>query len=64
MIDFGNAGPIMRIGVTDASSGDANQNVVRTDFRNWNVCILERFSDLSELYRSHDQNSSLVTVSE
>jgi hypothetical protein len=51
----------MRIRVTDAGSRNANQNIRRSNLRNWNVCVRQRFSDLSELYRSHDQNSSLVS---
>src|ERR1700747_1650419 len=51
----------MRIRVTDPGSRDANQNVSWTDFRNRNGCTRYRFSDVGELYRSHDQNSSLVT---
>jgi len=39
--------------VTDAGSRDANQNVRRSDLRNWNVRLFERFSDLDESRRSH-----------
>ena len=39
-----------------------NQNIGRTDFRNWNICILKRFSDLSEAVTARMiKNSSLVT---
>ncbi len=47
--------------MTDAGSRDANQNVRRANLRNWNVCMFQSFSDVSELYRSHHQNPSLVT---
>jgi hypothetical protein len=44
-INFGNAGAIMTVRVTDSRSSDPNQNVGRTNFRNRNVLIFERFSD-------------------
>jgi hypothetical protein len=53
MINLGDASPIMNIRVTDAGSRDANQNVRRFDLGNWNVRLLERFSDLHESHRSH-----------
>src|SRR4051812_37486067 len=43
----------MRIRVTDAGSRNANQNVRRSNLRNWNIRFLERFSDLHESHRSH-----------
>src|SRR5215217_3391439 len=52
-INFGNAGAIMRIRVTDSGSRNTNQNVRRSDLGNWNICILERSSDLVESHRSH-----------
>src|SRR5215471_4659957 len=61
IVHLRNAGAIMRIRVTDAGSRDANQNVRRPDLWYWNVCMFQSFSDLSELYCSHHQNSSLVT---
>src|SRR3982751_165131 len=43
----------MRIRVTDARRRNANQNVRRFNLRNWNIRLLERFSDLHESHRSH-----------
>src|SRR5215470_19781695 len=43
----------MRIRVTDSRSRNANQNIGGTDLGNWNVGLLERFSDLKESRRSH-----------
>jgi len=43
----------MRIRVTDAGSCNANQNVRRSQLGNWNVRLLERFSELHEPHRSH-----------
>src|SRR5438034_7337979 len=48
-----NTGAIMRIRVTDAGSRNANQNVERCELGNWNVRLLERFSELHESHRSH-----------
>jgi hypothetical protein len=42
----GNAVAIMRIGMTNSRSGDANQNFGRANLRNWNIRIFQRFSDL------------------
>ena len=53
ILNLGNARAIMRIGVTDSRSSDANQNVRRSDLGNWNVRRLERFCDLDESHRSH-----------
>ena len=60
IINLGNASPIMRILVTDSSSRDANQNVGWTDLGNWNVRVLERFSDLHESHRFHFPSALLA----
>src|SRR5207245_5312433 len=52
-INFGNAGAIVRVRVTDPGSRDANQNIRRSDLGNSNVRLLERFSDLHESHRPH-----------
>ena len=62
MLNFGNSGAIMRIRVTDSGSRNANQNLGWANLRNWNVRMFQSLSDVSELYRSHHQNSSLVTT--
>ncbi len=59
MIDPRNAGAIMRIGVTNSSSRNLNQNVARTDLRNWNVCVLKRFSELHKPNGFHCQRLNL-----
>src|SRR5262249_46082971 len=59
-INLRNAGPIVRIRVTDPGSRDANENVRRPDLGNWNVRLLERFSDLHELHRPHFVSASRV----
>ena len=43
----------MNIRVTDPGSCNANQNVERCELGNWNVRLLERFSELHESHRSH-----------
>jgi hypothetical protein len=53
IVDPGNAGAIMRIRVTDSGRLNANQDLIRTNLRNWNLRILERLSDLDESCRSH-----------
>src|SRR6266436_2741390 len=62
-IDVGNAGAIMRIRVTDSRSTDPNQDVLRSDLGNWNVRLLERFSDLHESHRSHFANVAIALPS-
>ena len=47
ILDLGNAGAIMRIGVTNAGRGNANQNIAWADLRNGNVFIIQRPADLS-----------------
>ena len=46
VVDLRNTGAIMRIGMTNSRSGDANQNFGRANLRNWNIRIFQRFSDL------------------
>jgi hypothetical protein len=55
-VNPGNAGTIMFVGMADPARRNPNQNVGRSDFRKINLRLLERFSDLSELHRSHAFN--------
>src|SRR5262245_52195835 len=57
IVDRGNTAAVMRVRVTDSSSGNANQNIGRTDLGNWNFNILQRPSDLHESHRSHFQTA-------
>ena len=52
-VDLGNARAIMRVRVTDSGSGNANQNFIRTDLRNWNFRFLKRPSDSRQPDGSH-----------
>src|SRR5438270_2497951 len=52
-INLRNTGAVVRVRVTDPGSCNANQNVGRSDLGNWNIRLLERFSDLPESHRSH-----------
>jgi hypothetical protein len=47
MVNPGNAGAIMFVGMTDPGRRNPDQNVRRTDFRKINVRFLQRFSELS-----------------
>ena len=61
IIEARNAGAIMRVRMTYASGGNANQNILAANFRDWNVFIFQRLTDLNELYCSHQPSLSLVT---
>src|ERR1051326_8153080 len=52
-INFGNACAIVRVRLTTPRTRNANKTVRRSDLGNWNVRLLERFSDLHEPHRSH-----------
>src|SRR4029077_1580025 len=56
MVNPGNAGAIMFVGMANPGGRNPNQNVRRTDFRTINLRFLQRFSDLSEAYRPHACN--------
>jgi len=56
MVNPGNAGAIMFVGMADPGRRNPNQNVGRTDFRTINVRFLQRSSDLGESHRSHAFN--------
>jgi hypothetical protein len=56
MLNPGNAGAIMFVGVADPARRNPNQNVGRTDFRKINLRFLQRFSDLNESHCSHAFN--------
>src|SRR5205814_6379906 len=57
-INLRNTGAVVRVRVTDPGSCNANQNVGRSDLGNWDVRLLERFSDLHESHRSHFVSAS------
>jgi hypothetical protein len=59
----GNAGAIMFVRMADAARRNSNQNIGRPNLWNWNFNILQRLSDLSEPYCSHNQNSSRFCAS-
>ena len=60
IVDLGNAGAIMRVGVANPGRANTNQNFRQTDLRNFNLRILQRCSDLYESYSSH--SSSAITA--
>src|SRR5215470_7211065 len=53
----------MHIRMADAGSCDANQNVRGSDLGNWDIRLLERFSDLNESHSSHDQSAFVLASS-
>src|SRR6266404_5051081 len=61
IVDLGNSAAVMRIGVTNPGCRNTNQNVLGANFRDWNVFIFQRLTDLNELYCSHQPSLSLVT---
>src|SRR5207237_10826491 len=60
IVELGNAGAIMRVGVANPGRANTNQNFRQTDLRNFNLRILQRCSDLYESYSSH--SSSAITA--
>src|SRR6266566_3885964 len=60
IVNSRNASAIMRIRVTDSGSRNANQNIGRSDIGNWNVRLLERFSNLHESHRFHFPSALLA----
>src|SRR4030095_4525513 len=62
IVDLGNPGAIMFVGMTDARRGNANQNVRRSDFRTWNFRILQRLCDLRKPHRLHSLNGHFFSV--
>jgi hypothetical protein len=61
-VNPGNAGAIMFVRMTDPAGPNPNQNIGRIDLWNWKFNILQRLSDLSEPYCSHNQNKSHFTA--
>ena len=43
----------MRIGMTDFRRSNPDQNIGRTNIRNWNVRFLKRLSNVCQLYGFH-----------
>src|SRR6266566_3885961 len=46
--------------IDDSGSRNANQNIGRSDIGNWNVRLLERFSNLHESHRFHFPSALLA----
>jgi hypothetical protein len=61
-VNPGKAGAIMFVRMTDPAGPNPNQNIGRIDLWNWKFNILQRLSDLSEPYCSHNQNKSHFTA--